>query len=54
MESTEYYHVRAEQERRAATQSADLSARKAHETMAVRYERLAAGERLTMGIVERN
>ena len=53
MQDTGYYRERAQQERQAAERSADPSARKAHEVMAVRYERLAAGERLPMGVVER-
>lgn len=54
MQDTAYYRERAQQERQAAARSADPAVRTAHEVMAGRYERLAAGERLPMGIVERN
>lgn len=53
MHDTAYYRERAHQERQAAARSADPAVRTAHEVMAGRYERLAAGERLPMGIVER-
>jgi hypothetical protein len=54
MQDADYYRERAMQERRAAERSANPSAQEAHRMMAARYERLAAGERLKMGIVERH
>lgn len=48
-----YYRERAQQERQAGELSDDPSAREAQEVIAVQYERLASGERLPMGIVER-
>ncbi len=51
---TDYYRQRADSERRAAEASADVTARRAQEALAERYDRLLAGEELKLGIVERN
>lgn len=49
----DYYRTRADEERERAESSSDPAVRAAHRTMAERYDRLAAGEKLSLGIVER-
>ncbi|HEV7287083.1 hypothetical protein [Sphingomonas sp.] len=49
----DYYRTRASEERARAAAASDPAVRRAHQAMAERYERVAAGERLTLGIVER-
>jgi len=48
-----YYRDRAAKSRELATASQDISARRAHLTLAERYDRLAAGEKVKLTIVER-
>ena len=50
----DYYRTRAAEERARAAAASDPAARRAHEEMAERYERVAAGDRLTLAIVERS
>lgn len=50
---SEYYAQRAEQERAMADAAKDPCARQSHHTLAQRYERIANGEKLKLGIVER-
>ena len=47
----DYYRTRAAEERARAAAAADPAVRRAHEAMAERYERGAAGEKLDLGIV---
>lgn len=49
----DYYRTRAAEERARAEAATDPAVRRAHEQLAERYERIAAGEQLTLGIVER-
>ncbi len=49
----DYYRTRAAEERARAQAATDPAVRAAHKAMAERYERVAAGEKLTLGIVER-
>jgi Tfp pilus assembly protein PilF len=49
----DYYRTRAAEERARAAMATDPAVRRAHEAMAARYERGAAGEKLDLGIVER-
>lgn len=49
----DYYRSRAAEERARAAAATDSAVRRAHEEMAARYERGAAGEKLDLGIVER-
>lgn len=49
----DYYRTRAAEERARAAAATDPAVRCAHEQMAARYERGAAGEKLDLGIVER-
>ncbi len=49
----DYYRMRAAEERARAEAAIDPAVRAVHREMAERYERVAAGERLSLGIVER-
>ena len=49
----DYYRTRATVERARAAAATDPAVRRAHQAMAERYERVAAGEKLSLGIVER-
>lgn len=49
----DYYRTRAKEERARADAANDPAVRAAHQAMAERYERVAKGEKLTLGIVER-
>lgn len=49
----DYYRTRAAEERARAEAATDPAVRAAHRAMAERYERVANGEKLTLGIVER-
>ena len=49
----DYYRTRAAEERARAAAAQDPAVRRAHQAMAERYEQVAAGEKLSLGIVER-
>lgn len=49
----QYYARRARQERYMAENATDITARRAHLMLAEQYERIANGEILRTGIVER-
>lgn len=49
----DYYRQRAAKSRDLAQASQDVSARHAHLILAERYDRLAAGEKVELTIVER-
>lgn len=49
----DYYRTRAAEEQARAASAQDPAVRRAHQAMADRYQRVAAGEKLTLGIVER-